>query len=67
MDKIMMNNCLTFLLFTTLSFNVFAAKSKVVVATVNGEKIFKTELDEGFRQRMLFVNDKPASKRLRFE
>jgi parvulin-like peptidyl-prolyl isomerase len=58
----MINNCLKILLLSSLSFTVFAAKTKVLVATVNGDKIFKAELDENFRQRMLFVNDKPASK-----
>jgi parvulin-like peptidyl-prolyl isomerase len=62
MDINMMNNCLKFLLIFSITINVFAAKETVVVATVNGEKIFKKELDESFRQRMLFVNDKPASK-----
>lgn len=50
-----------FLLIFFLSLNAYGAK-KIVVATVNGEKIYKDELDENFRQRMLFVNDKPASR-----
>ena len=51
-----------FLILFLLAFNAYGAKTNVVVATVNGEKIYKKELDENFRQRMLFVNDKPASK-----
>ncbi|MBT7611508.1 MAG: hypothetical protein HN576_17235 [Bacteriovoracaceae bacterium] len=58
----MINNSLKFLLLFILPLNVFAAKKPLIVATVNGEKIFKAELDESFRQRMLFVNDKPTSK-----
>ncbi|MCO4793091.1 MAG: peptidylprolyl isomerase [Bacteriovoracaceae bacterium] len=39
-----------------------AAKKDSVIATVDGSKILKSELDEAYRQRMLFVSDKPATK-----
>lgn len=50
---------IAFLIFPLLA---DAAKKDSVVATVNGLKITKDELDEAYRQRMLFVSDKPAKK-----
>jgi parvulin-like peptidyl-prolyl isomerase len=57
-----MNGIIT-LVFLSISLTVFAQGSKdAVVATVNGKKIYKSELERLFQQNLLFVSHKKVTR-----
>ena len=49
-----------FIILCLTSMNVFAQEQ--VVATVNGTKITKAELDQAYQQNLLFLSNKKVTK-----